>query len=85
MIIDLPPKTAQIIQHGADIQGVSIEQFIINSAYSKAIEIMPSTWHISDNEAELLNRLADDSTPANNALKDLLALTSKQPKKQDNV
>lgn len=74
MIIDLPPKTAQIIQHGADIQGVSIEQFIINSAYSKAIEIMPSTWHISDNEAELLNRLADDSTPANNALKDLLAL-----------
>lgn len=74
MIIDLPPKTAQIIQHGADIQGVSIEQFIINSAYSKAIEIMLSTWHISDNEAELLNRLADDSTPANNALKDLLAL-----------
>ncbi len=85
MIIDLPPKTAQIIQHGADIQGVSIEQFIINSAYSKAIEIMPSTWHISDNEAELLNRLADDSTPANNALKDLLALTSNQPKEQDNV
>lgn len=38
MIIDLPPKTAQIIQHGADIQGVSIEQFIINSAYSKAIK-----------------------------------------------
>lgn len=72
MIIDLPPKTAQIIQHGADIQGVSIEQFIINSAYSRAIEIVPSTWHISDKEAELLNRLTDDGTPPNDALQDLL-------------
>lgn len=72
MILDLPPATAQVIQHGANIQGISIEQFLMNSAYEKALELTPNVWHISDDEAELLNRLASDDTPPNDKLKALL-------------
>ena len=39
MIIDLPPTTAQIIEHIANRQGITAQQFCINSVYEKALEL----------------------------------------------
>lgn len=39
MILDIPPSTAQIIQAVADRQGISVEQFCINSVYEKALQL----------------------------------------------
>ncbi|AWY20054.1 hypothetical protein [Moraxella bovis] len=45
MIIDLPPTTAHIIERIANVQGISVEQFCINSVYEKALEFayMPNS------------------------------------------
>lgn len=39
MIIELPPTTMQIIERIADSQGITAQQFCINSVYEKALEL----------------------------------------------
>lgn len=39
MILDLPPQTEQIISHIATKQGQSIHDFILLSAYEKALQL----------------------------------------------
>lgn len=39
MIIDLPPQAESIISHIANKQGQTIENFLIMSAYEKALQL----------------------------------------------
>lgn len=39
MILDLPPQTEQIISHIATKQGQSVHDFILLSAYEKALQL----------------------------------------------
>lgn len=78
MILDLPPQTEQIIANIAYQQGQSLEQFIIMSAYEKALQLAYTPidiWKPSDNDLVKMNELLSNPQPPTLAMKELLKST----------
>lgn len=70
------PQAKAIIEQASQTMGLTMSQFILNCAYEKSLQVINETpvWYISDNESQLINEMLADTMPANNELKELLAL-----------
>lgn len=70
------PQAKAIIEQASKTMGLTMSQFILNTAYEKSLDIINQTpvWYVSDSESQLINEMLADTTPANAELKELLAL-----------
>ncbi len=78
MILDLPPQTAHIISTIAEQQGQTLENFMIISAYEKALQLAYApqqaiVLQLSQTDKENINKALEQSP--NKAMLDLLKLT----------
>lgn len=71
------PHTKAIIEQASNIMGVSMSHFILTTMYQKSIELINDTpvWYVSDEDKALMNKLLQDTSEPNQALKDLLTLS----------
>lgn len=72
------PHTKAIIEQASNIMGVSMSHFILTTMYQKSIELINDTpvWYVSDEDKALMNKLLQDTSEPNQALKDLLTLSN---------
>lgn len=78
MLIDIPNDMAQIIMQIANHRGQSVQDFILMSAYEKALSLAyadESIWYISHKDGQIINELLDNPSPMNAKMQELLALT----------
>lgn len=78
MLIDIPNDTAQIIVQIANHRGQSVQDFILMSAYEKALSLAymdNSIWYINHKDSQTINELLDNPSPMNAKMHELLALT----------
>lgn len=70
MILNISPQTESIISHIASQQGVTIEQFFINSAYEKALQLayMPNA-----ETRQAIDELASGQGEKFNSIDELMA------------
>ena len=70
------PHTKAIIEQASNIMGVSMSHFILTTMYQKSIELINDTpvWYVSDEDKALMNKVMQDTSEPNQALKDLLTL-----------
>ncbi|UNU72895.1 hypothetical protein LU293_07310 [Moraxella nasovis] len=70
MILDSPPQIAQIFAHIAHHQSVSVEQFVLNSAYEKALQF---TYTPNDETRQAIDELTSGKGVKFDTLDELMA------------